>query len=406
MTPSFEPDLESVYRDHFDYVWTNLRRLGVPRSALEDACQDVFLVVHRRLDSYDSDSSLRTWLFGIIRRVAADHRRRGRREHRKHTALARAQRSPSNPGDRWAQRVWLQGFLDTQPQERREAFVMLELTQLTAKEASALSGVNANTLSARLRAVRRELSEAWGRDDATLGPAIEASAIEEQADAGARKRVLAALIPFGVNLPAGPTAVSPLRALGIASTVTLAAVVVGAVVARPAPPEPGPLSQPTLANAAPPPARRKPTAAAPKPAVAPEPAAAPKSAVAPKPAVAREPAPAQEPAAIPAPVPSPAPKDDLAAQTELAERVFAESRPGQVLRLVASYDERFPGGFFSDRLSVRAVEAHCKLGQQRDADRRTAALRKHSKSLAERAERRCSAALDTKPEPSGHQGGQ
>jgi hypothetical protein len=70
----------TLYERHFGFVWRNLRRLGVPEAVAEDAAQDVFLVVHRRQGSYDARwSRVETWLFGIVLRVARNHRRRLRR---------------------------------------------------------------------------------------------------------------------------------------------------------------------------------------------------------------------------------------------------------------------------------------------------------------------------------------
>lgn len=205
--PRAQPDAATIYRRYFDYAWTNLRRLGVPDSGLEDPCHDVFLVVHRRLDSFDGRSSMRTWLFGITRRVAADHRRSQHRELRKRLALERPPASSNNPSERWSQRLWLQNALDMLEPERREAFVMLQLTQLTAKEASAVTGINANTLSARLRAARRDIAEALGHDEAELGRAVALGAVEDKADDGVRKRVLAGLAPLG--FASNPTAGTP-----------------------------------------------------------------------------------------------------------------------------------------------------------------------------------------------------
>ena len=40
---------ESMYREHARFVWRALRRLGVDRAGIEDAVQDVFIVVAQRL---------------------------------------------------------------------------------------------------------------------------------------------------------------------------------------------------------------------------------------------------------------------------------------------------------------------------------------------------------------------
>src|SRR5690606_14100263 len=39
-----------LYRDHADFVWRSLRRMGLGQDAAKDALHDVFLVVHRRMD--------------------------------------------------------------------------------------------------------------------------------------------------------------------------------------------------------------------------------------------------------------------------------------------------------------------------------------------------------------------
>ena len=42
--------LRTIYDEHVGFVWRSLRRLGVRESDLPDATQDVFLVVHSKLD--------------------------------------------------------------------------------------------------------------------------------------------------------------------------------------------------------------------------------------------------------------------------------------------------------------------------------------------------------------------
>ena len=73
------PSFAELYRDHFDFAWLSLRRLGVPLSHVNDATQELFLVVHRRLDGFEGRSSIRTWIFSIAIRIANQHRRTTRR---------------------------------------------------------------------------------------------------------------------------------------------------------------------------------------------------------------------------------------------------------------------------------------------------------------------------------------
>src|SRR5258708_4937890 len=46
----------AIYDEHFELVWRSLRRLGIPPSRMDDATQDVFLVVHRKLGDFQQRS--------------------------------------------------------------------------------------------------------------------------------------------------------------------------------------------------------------------------------------------------------------------------------------------------------------------------------------------------------------
>src|ERR1044071_899212 len=69
----------ALFREHCDFVWRVLRTLGVAPDALDDALQEVFLVVHRRLPEFEGRSALNTWIYAIAYRVAQSQRRRARR---------------------------------------------------------------------------------------------------------------------------------------------------------------------------------------------------------------------------------------------------------------------------------------------------------------------------------------
>ena len=59
------PSFDEVFATHAAFVMRALRCLGARESEAEDACQDVFVVVHRRLSELESPAALRAWLYAI-----------------------------------------------------------------------------------------------------------------------------------------------------------------------------------------------------------------------------------------------------------------------------------------------------------------------------------------------------
>jgi len=161
----------ALYESHFGFVWRNLRRLGVPESSAEDAAQDVFLTVHRRYSSYDARwSRVETWLYGILIRVASDHRRARRRRRRRfdssvdlQAVLERSDSQEASPDEvvaRHEARALLESALDALADKKRAVLVMVDIEQLSVPEAAEALGVNVNTAYWRLRAARKEFDRA------------------------------------------------------------------------------------------------------------------------------------------------------------------------------------------------------------------------------------------------------
>jgi RNA polymerase sigma-70 factor (ECF subfamily) len=153
---------DALYRDHFDFVYRNLRRLGVAEGQVDDALQEVYLVVLRRIAVYEEGTQARAWLYAIAARVASNHRRgerrRGTPDSLSPEALPHAGKGPFERVARHEAREVLHAFLDGLDEAKRHVFVMAELEQMTAPEISETLGVNVNTVYARLRAARRELA--------------------------------------------------------------------------------------------------------------------------------------------------------------------------------------------------------------------------------------------------------
>lgn len=159
-------DFDALYEAHFDFVWRSLRRLGVPAGLAEDAAQDAFVVVHRRLADLRVDASAKAWLFAIALRVAHDYRRTLKR---KGTVSFDVEAEPSReqgPFESAAQREAvgkLDRFLSELDDDKRAAFVLSELEGMSAPEISQALDVNLNTVYSRLRAAR-ERFVAYVRD--------------------------------------------------------------------------------------------------------------------------------------------------------------------------------------------------------------------------------------------------
>lgn len=160
---TLDRDFEHLYVTHVDFVWRSVRGLGVPDRNVDDAVQDVFIVVHRQLARFAGSSSIRSWLFGIARRVASDHRRWARRkdrgeELRENDVVAGA---PQVEAVASAEALrTLHAILDRLDDDKREVFVLLEIERMTAPEAADVLGINVNTVYSRLRAARQAFNAA------------------------------------------------------------------------------------------------------------------------------------------------------------------------------------------------------------------------------------------------------
>lgn len=166
------PTFDEVYDENFSFVWRSVRRLGVPVSAVDDAVQDVFVVVHRRLPEFEARSSIRTWLFAILIRVVRDYRRAYRRKDLPVQGnggpadpddIATTDQSPQEIAAKHEAARMLHEILDRLDDEKREIFVLAELEQMPVPEISEALGINLNTAYSRLRAARQDFEQGVAR---------------------------------------------------------------------------------------------------------------------------------------------------------------------------------------------------------------------------------------------------
>jgi RNA polymerase sigma-70 factor, ECF subfamily len=158
-------DFRTIFELEVGYVMRTLRRLGVAPADLEDLAHDVFLAVHRRLDSYDPARALRPWLFGFAFRVASHYRRKAGRE----TPLDHVENvvdgadGPDALLEKEARRQLVLAGLDAIELSRRAVFVLHELDGVTCDEIARTLAIPVGTAYSRLRLARQDFSAAMKR---------------------------------------------------------------------------------------------------------------------------------------------------------------------------------------------------------------------------------------------------
>lgn len=162
-TPSpASASFEEIYHQWFHGVCCWIRALGGPDADRDDIAQEVFLVVRRRLSSFDG-ANLAGWLYRITQRQVRDFRRRSWFKHIfTWRSLYQTDSLPhGSPGPaatlEWKenQRV-LYDILDKIAEARRSTFILFEIEGLSGEEIAQIQGIPLNTVWTRLYHARRD----------------------------------------------------------------------------------------------------------------------------------------------------------------------------------------------------------------------------------------------------------
>lgn len=145
-----------LFTAHAGFVLRLVRHLGVNPSDAEDVTQEVFMIAHARLSLLRSDANARNWLFGIARRLAANHVRKAKR--RRNVPItdddAVEQGTPATQLQVTRDRKLLLEALDQLAEAKREVFVLFELENLPMQEVADMLRCPLHTAYSRLYAAR------------------------------------------------------------------------------------------------------------------------------------------------------------------------------------------------------------------------------------------------------------
>ncbi len=150
--------LQELLRLHYARVWRTLRQIGVDEACADDAAQEVFIVLSRKLADI-REGSERSFLLSTAVRVAANHRRTGRVRHEVVDEQAVEKERDPEPNveqllDQKRMRRALDQLVDGWPDEIRTAFVLFELEGLSVPEIAEMTDTKQGTVASRLRRAR------------------------------------------------------------------------------------------------------------------------------------------------------------------------------------------------------------------------------------------------------------
>jgi len=152
-----EGRLTRVVSEHFDVLWRFLRRLGIPEADVDDAVQEVILVLARKLEHVHPGAE-RSFVLNIALRVASGMRRQAKRRNEvDESSLADMPSQAPDPeasADSARLRVLLNRVLRALPVELSAVLVLYELEDFTMAEIARALDLPPGTVASRLRRAR------------------------------------------------------------------------------------------------------------------------------------------------------------------------------------------------------------------------------------------------------------
>lgn len=160
--------LADLYKRHRGPLAAFLRLYTTDTGLIEEVVQDTMLAAWRGASRFAGRSSVRSWLFAIARRRAADVLRRKSLPLEREDALHWS--ADPRPGpERWAVSQSTQDeLIDAMsylPKIQREVLMLVFVHELSYQETAAVAGVPVGTIKSRLHKARQSLRKHIRKED-------------------------------------------------------------------------------------------------------------------------------------------------------------------------------------------------------------------------------------------------
>jgi RNA polymerase sigma-70 factor (ECF subfamily) len=170
------PPFSEIYKQYLDFVWSSVKHLGVSGAAIDDVVQEIFIVISAKLHTVQQPDSLRSWIYGVVRRTVSGHRRARKPDERPgavqavelEQSLVAGPATPHEVVEHQAQLELLASLLAELDEPKREVFMLAELQEMPVPEIAEALDLPLNTAYSRLRAARAAFEAGLARRAARL----------------------------------------------------------------------------------------------------------------------------------------------------------------------------------------------------------------------------------------------
>jgi len=153
---------EALYQTHAGRVYNLLMRMVGSVHDAEDLVQDVFMLVHRKLESFRGESSLSTWIYRLAVNLCLDHVR-GRQARMARATDSLDAETAAEPGTveprvpTAISRIDLERAIQRLPAGYRAAFLLHDVEGLEHKEVGSILGISEGTSKSQVHKARMKL---------------------------------------------------------------------------------------------------------------------------------------------------------------------------------------------------------------------------------------------------------
>jgi RNA polymerase sigma-70 factor, ECF subfamily len=149
---------EAIYRRHAPRVFSLACRMTGSRADGEDLLQEIFLLVHRKLEGFKGDATLGTWIYRLATNCCVDFlRSRQHRERQASEELDEAAPPARTGGGLHVEQLDLERAIERLPPGYRAAFVLHDVEGFEHAEVARLLGIAEGTSKSQVHKARLKI---------------------------------------------------------------------------------------------------------------------------------------------------------------------------------------------------------------------------------------------------------